>query len=82
MSNEMNIDELYRVFEKIKIKNLLTFLAEKSEEYSNMDEDDTKKEYELLLTKKAIINILIILLNKFDKTAINDLKECSEVLYK
>lgn len=78
MSAEITIDELHMIYEKLSIKNLLIFLLEKTEEYHE-NVEDVQKEHEVLQTKKALVIMLNILLNKLDKIALNNLYESSEV---
>lgn len=75
----MKIDEIYCVFENIKIRDLLLFHQEKCEDFRTIDSEDIQKEYELLQTRKSIINIVIILLNKLDKLALTDFFEVSDI---
>lgn len=43
--------------------------------------DDIKSEHELIQTKKSIVNIMILLMNKFDKITIEELQKHSEVRF-
>ena len=79
MSAEIPIDELNKIFTNIKIRQFLLFLQEKCEEFKTIDSEEIQKEYELLQTRKSIVNILIVLLNKLDKGALKELEAAKDV---
>lgn len=43
--------------------------------------DDIKSEHDLIQTKKSIVNIMILLMNKFDKITIEEFQKHSEVYF-
>lgn len=77
---ETKIDEIMLIYDNLKITDLLNFLLEKILESNENKAEDVRTEHNLLQTKKSIVNILILLLNKLDKISINDLQKNSEVL--
>lgn len=80
LSVETKIDEIMLIYDNLKITDLLNFLLEKILESNENKAEDVRTEHNLLQTKKSIVNILILLLNKLDKISINDLQKNSEVL--